>query len=58
MALKRTRKLGWTKANSYHQQMVAQLSRKGDFDGANQLNEFNKARHADRVKTILRNARH
>jgi hypothetical protein len=58
MALKRTRKLGWTKANSAHQRMVANLSRRGDIDGANKLNEFNKEQHAARVRTILRNARH
>lgn len=58
MALKRTKVLGWTKNMSATQTLVNQLSRKGQIDEANKLNEFNRNNHQQRAKNILRNARH
>lgn len=58
MALKRTRVLGWTKQNSAHQALVNQLSRKGQIDDANKLNELNRLNHSKRVETILRAHKH
>lgn len=58
MALKRTRVLGWTKQMSSTQSLVNQLSRKGQIDEANKLNEFNRNAHQQRAKNILRNSRH